>query len=118
MSAGTIELTGEYLAAAKELRGIAAVRKTLAEREATCKAILGTIFTIGDRGVSPDGEEMCAMRKGAARFKPELAEVNLEAAALALIMVTAPDAKRAKALLSPVLYDLCTEENNPSVVAL
>jgi hypothetical protein len=33
-------------------------------------------------------------------------------------MVTTVDAKRAKAVLAPALYELCLDYNKPSVVAL
>ena len=114
----TVVLEDEFLAAASELRIIAAEKKALIEREDYCKRVIEKILSVGDRGISPDGEEMVVIRKGAARFKPELAEVNLPAEVLQSILVLAPDGKRAKAILAPALYDLCTEFNKPSVVAL
>lgn len=114
----TVVLEDEFLAAASELRIIAAERKHLTEREAECKRIIEKVLSVGDRGVSPDGEEMVVVRKGAARFKPELAEANLPPEVLQSILVLAPDGKRAKAILAPALYEMCTEENKPSVVAL
>ena len=114
----TVVLEDEFLAAASELRIIAAEKKHLTEREAECKRIIEKILSVGDRGISPDGEEMVAIRKGAARFKPELAMANLPNEVLQSILVLAPDAKRAKAILAPALYAMCTEENKPSVVAL
>lgn len=114
----TVILDDEYLAAARELVEIAAEEKALAERKIEAKRIIEKVLTVGDRGVSPDGELLVAVRAGAARFKPELAEANLPADLVASISVTVPDGKRAKAILSPVLYDRCVEYNKPSVVAL
>ena len=114
----TVVLEDEFLAAASELRNIAAEKKALAEREDYCKRVIEKILSVGDRGVSPDGEEMVVVRKGAARFKAELAEANLPPEVLQSILVLAPDGKRAKAILAPALYEMCTEENKPSVVAL
>lgn len=114
----TVVLEDEYLAAASELRIIAAEKKHLAEREAECKRVLERILSVGDRGVAPDGEEYVVIRKGAARFKAELAEANLPAEVLKSILVLAPDGKRAKSILAPALYELCTEETKPSVVTL
>ena len=114
----TVVLKDDFLAAASELRIIAAERKHLTEREAECKRVIEKVLSVGDCGISPDGEQMVVVRKGAARFKPELAEANLPAEVLQSILVLAPDGKRAKAILAPALYDLCTEQNKPSVVAL
>lgn len=114
----TVVLEDEYLAAASELRNIAAEKKHLAEREAECKRVIEKVLSVGDRGVAPDGEEYVVIRKGAARFKPELATANLPAELLQAILVLAPDGKRAKSILAPALYELCTEETKPSVVVL
>ena len=114
----TVVLKDDFLAAASELRIIAAERKHLTEREAECKRVIEKVLSVGDCGISPDGEQMVVVRKGAARFKPELAEANLPAEVLQSSLVLAPDGKRAKAILAPALYDLCTEQNKPSVVAL
>lgn len=113
-----VVLEDEYLAAASELRIISAEKKALAEREAVLKQIIEKVLTVGERGVAPDGTELIAIRKGAARFKPELATANLPADVVASISVTVPDAKKAKTILSPALYDQCVEYTKPSVVAL
>ena len=61
-------LQGEYLDAATELRAIALERKDLATREAECKRIIEKHLAVGDRGVTPDGEEIITVRAGARRF--------------------------------------------------
>jgi len=114
----TVLLTDEYLEAARELRQISQEKKVLAEREAAVKQTLEKLLTVGERGVSADGEELVAVRKGAARFKPELAAQALPENVLATVMVSVPDAKLAKAILSPALYEQCCEYNKASVVAL
>lgn len=114
----TVTLEGEYLAAAMELRDIAAAKKELAEREAACKAIISKHLAIGERGTTPDGQEIVAVRAGASRFDPELAAANLPPDILGQISVFTADAKRAKAILAPGLYALCCSENKPSVVTL
>jgi hypothetical protein len=113
-----VMLEGEYLAAALELREIAGLKKELAEREAEAKRIIEKYLAVGEKGSDSDGVEVVAVRKGAARFSSELAARNLPPALLAQISVTSADGKRAKAILAPALYDLCTEENRPSVVVL
>ena len=114
----TVVLEDEYLDAAREIVEITAQEKALAERKAAAKQIVEKALAVGERGVSPDGELLVAVRAGAARFDPALATRNLPAEILATISVTAPDAKRAKAVLAPALLDLYQTRNKPSVVAL
>ncbi len=111
-------LEGEYLAAAIALRDIAAAKKELAEREQEAKAIIAKHLAVGERGVTPDGEEIVAVRAGASRFDPELAAANLPPDILGQISVFTADSKRAKAILAPGLYTLCCGANKPSVVTL
>ena len=111
-------LEDEYLEAAQELREIAAEKKRLAEREAHVKQILEKILNVGEKGVAPDGTPLVAIRAGAAKFSPQLAAQALPADLLASIQVTTADAKKAKAILAPALYDLCVEYNKSSVTAL
>ena len=111
-------LDGEYLAAANELRAIAAIKKNIAERETICKRIIEKHLAIGERGVTPDGEEIITVRAGAKRFDAGLASENLPAAVLAQITTMQIDAQRAKTILAPALYDLCCTENRASVIVL
>ena len=111
-------LKGEYLDAAIELRAIQAKKKDLATREAECKAIIEAYLNIGERGVTPDGEEIVAIRQGASRFSVELAAANLPKELLASISTVQADPKRAKAILAPSLYEQCCDRNRPSVVTL
>ena len=113
-----IMLKGKYLDAANELRAIAQEKKDLATREAECKRIIEAYLNVGERGVTPDGEEVVAVRAGAARFSAELAAANLPKDLLAQITTLQADGKRAKAILAPALYDLCCDRNKASVVVL
>lgn len=113
-----VVLQGYSLVAALQLRAIAQERKDLATREAECKRIIEKHLAVGERGVTPDGEEIIAVRQGAARFSPELAEANLPKELLAQVMTLQADPKRAKAILAPALYELCCDRNKASVVIL
>jgi hypothetical protein len=114
----TIMLDGEYLDAAIELRDIAAQKKELAAREAECKRVIEKHLAVGERGVTPDGEEIVAVRAGASRFDADLAARHLPPDILAQISTIQADSKRAKAILPPSLYDLCCSSNKASVVTL
>lgn len=111
-------LEDDYLAAATELRQIAAKKKQLLEREAELKDIIEKVLTVGERGIAPDGTALVAIKAGARKFSAERAMANLPAEVLASIQVFTPDAKKAKTILAPALYDLCVEYNRASVVAL
>jgi hypothetical protein len=113
-----ILLDGEYLDAAVELRAIAVEKKDLATREAECKRIIEKHLAVGERGVTPDGEEIITIRAGAKRFDAGLASENLPASVLAQITTLQVDAQRAKTILAPALYDLCCTENRASVIVL
>jgi hypothetical protein len=113
-----ILLDGEYLAAANELRAIAAIKKNITERETICKRIIEKHLAVGERGVTPDGEEIITIRAGAKRFDAGLASENLPPAVLAQITTLQVDAQRAKTILAPALFDLCCTENRPSVIVL
>lgn len=114
----TVVLEDEYLEAAREIVEITAQEKELAERKARAKQIIEKVLAEGERGISPDGEPLVAVRPGAARFDADAATENLDTESLERISVTAPDGKRAKAILPPALYELCVTRNKPSVVAL
>lgn len=114
----TVILEDEFLDAAREIVEITAQEKALAERKARAKQIVEKALAVGERGISPDGELLVAVRGGAARFDADKAAEVLPANLLESIMVTAPDGKRAKAILAPGLFDLCVTYNKPSVVAL
>jgi hypothetical protein len=111
-------LDGEYLNAAVELQAIAQEKKNLATREAECKRIIEKHLSVGERGVTPDGEEIITIRAGARRFDAGLAAENLPPAVLAQITTLQVDAQRAKTILAPALYDLCCTENRASVIVL
>jgi hypothetical protein len=111
-------LKGQYLDAANELRAIAQEKKDLANREAWCKRMIEAYLNVGERGVTPDGEEIITVRAGARRFDAGLAAENLPKEVLAQITTLQVDAQRAKTILAPALYDLCCTENRPSVIVL
>jgi hypothetical protein len=111
-------LEDEFLAAANELREIAAEKKVLAEREAECKRLLEKVLTVGEKGVSPDGEALVQVRRGAKIFKAALATEHLEQEVLARILTLQPDASVAKDILPDGLFDVCCSYNKASVVAL
>ena len=113
-----VQLSGEYLDAAVELRAIAIEKKDLATREAECKRIIEKHLAVGDRGVTPDGWEIITVRAGARRFDAAMAAENLPKEVLAQITTLQVDAQRAKSILAPALYDLCCTENKPSVIVL
>ena len=113
-----VQLSGEYLDAAIELRAIAVKKKDLATREAECKRIIEKHLAIGERGVTADGEEIITVRAGARRFDAGLASENLPPAVLAQITTLQVDPQRAKTILAPALFDLCCTENRPSVIVL
>lgn len=114
----SVVLEDDYLAAASELREIAAEKKRLAEREEQLKQIIEKVLTVGEKGVAPDGTPLVAIRAGSRRFSAERAAANLPAEVLASIQVFVPDGKKAKTILAPALYDLCVEYTKSSVVAL
>jgi len=111
-------LDGEYLSAAVQLRNLAFIKKQLNEQEAGCKRIIEAYLNIGERGVTPDGEEIITVRAGAKRFDAGLAAENLPKEVLAQITTLQVDAQRAKTILAPALYELCCTENRPSVIVL
>lgn len=111
-------LEDDYLEAAQELRQIAAEKKRLADREAELKQILEKVLTVGEKGISPDGTPLVAIRAGAAKFSAQRAAENLPAELLEAITVSVPDGKKAKTILAPALYELCVDYNKSSVVAL
>jgi len=113
-----VQLSGEYLDAAVELRAIARRKKELTEREAKCKRIIEKHLAIGDRGVTPDGEEIIIVRAGAKRFDAGLAAENLPKEVLAQITTMQIDPQRAKTILAPALFELCCTENRASVIVL
>jgi hypothetical protein len=80
-----VQLNGEYLDAAVELRAIAVEKKDLATREAECKRVIEAYLNIGERGVTPDGEEIITVRAGARRFDAAMAAENLPKEVLAQI---------------------------------
>ena len=110
-----IELTDDFLEAAHELRYATAEVAKLTEQIKRCKEILAKNLVAGDIGTDEAGNALVKIVKGASRFKAELAMANLPANVLESIMVTAPDSKRAKDVLAPALYSLCTEEDAASV---
>ena len=114
----TVRLEDEYLEAAEALRRIAAERKLLAEAEAKAKAVIARLLAAGDTGVSPDGEPLVRVQAGARRFDAATATANLPADLLERITVPTPDGKRAKEILAPALWELCTKQNAPSVVVV
>lgn len=57
-----VMLEGECLDAANELRAIQQEKKYLATREAECKRIIEKHLAVGERGITPDGEELVAVR--------------------------------------------------------
>ena len=111
-------LESEYLDAAVELQAIAQEKKDLATREAECKRIIEKHLAIGERGVTPDGEEIVTVRAGAKRFDAGMAAEYLPKEVLAQITTMQVDAQRAKTILAPALYELCCTENRPSVIVL
>jgi hypothetical protein len=111
-------LDGEYLKAAIELRNIAEIKKNLFFIEAECKVRIEAYLNIGERGVTPDGEEIVTVRAGAKRFDAGMAAENLPKEVLAQITTLQVDAQRAKTILAPALYELCCTENRPSVIVL
>jgi hypothetical protein len=111
-------LDGEYLDAAVQLQAIAQEKKDLATREAACKRIIEKHLAVGERGVTPDGEEIITVRAGAKRFDAGMAAEYLPKEVLAQITTMQVDAQRAKTILAPALYELCCTENRPSVIVL
>lgn len=118
MTDNTVLLEDDVLVAAIELRDIARARRDLEAREKAAKEVLAKHLATGETGVDPAGNPLVTVRAGARRFDPAAATANLPPEVLATISVTAPDGKRAKEILAPALYDLCTKQNAPSVVAL
>lgn len=110
-----ITLTDDFLDAAIELRYAETAKAELEKQIKRCKEILAKHLTVGDVGTDGDGNGLVRMQKGSSRFKPELATANLPPAVLESILVTAPDAKKAKDILAPALYALCVADDQPSV---
>ena len=114
----TVLLEDEYLDAAIELRGIIAQRKALEAREAECRELLAKALAEGETGIDHHGRELVQVRAGSLRFDPDQAERVLPREILNRVMVLAIDAKQAKAILAPALYEACCKRTRPSVVAL
>lgn len=110
-----IQLRDDFLEAAVELRYVTAEIAKLEGQAKRCKEILAKHLVAGDTGMDANGHALVKMQKGASRFKPELAKANLPPAVLESILVTAPDAKKAKDILAPALYALCVADDQPSV---
>jgi hypothetical protein len=118
MSDQTVLLEDEYLEAAIELRGIVEQRKFLEAREAECREILAKAIAEGEKGVDCDGNELVQVRAGSLRFDHDQAERVLPKEILGSVTVLTIDAKKAKAILAPALYESCCKRTRPSVVAL
>ena len=110
-------LEDEYLDAAIELREIAATKRQLLEREADCKRIIEKVLTVGERGISPDGEQLVFIRAGARVFKPALA-ADLPAEYMHTILSLQPDMNLAREVLPEDMYDACCVYNKASVVVI
>lgn len=111
-------LHGEYLDAALELGEIADAKAELERREKSCNDLLNKLLSVGERGVDKDNVPIVAVRKGAARFNADRAAEYLPNDVLLGICTFTPDAKVAKLLLEPDMYEQCLEYNQASVVAL
>ena len=111
-------LEDEYLTAAYELREIAAAKRQLLEREADCKRIIEKVLTVGERGISPDGEQLVYVRQGARIFKEGIATELLPSEQLSAILTLQPDAKLAREVLPEDMYEACCEYNKASVVVI
>jgi hypothetical protein len=117
-------LEDEYLQAALTLRGNVALRKQLDVEDIRAKEIIAKVLAEGETGISPDGEPLVQVRAGAKVWNEQAAKDNLPADLLAsfttteTVTVTRMDKTRAKDILAPALYELCTKANRPSVVAL
>lgn len=122
MTDTNVLLEDEYLVAANALRDIAAERKVLDAEEKRMKEILAKLLAEGETGVSPDGEPLVQVRRGARVWNEAAARENLPANLLAAITVTVTeerlDKDKAKAIFGDALYERCTKANRPSVVAL
>ena len=114
----SVLLHGEYLDAALELGEIAEAKRDLDAREKRCRDLLGSLLSVGECGVDKDNIPIVAVIAGAARFNPERALTRLTPDLMLSICTSTPDAKRAKALLPPNLYEDCLEYNHASVVAV
>jgi transketolase C-terminal domain/subunit len=111
-------LEDDYLAAARELREIATEKRLLYQREADCKRILEKKLTVGERGISPDGDQLVYVRQGARVFKECIAAELLPAEQLSAILTLQPDAKLAREVLPEDMYDACCIYNNSNVVVV
>ena len=110
-------LEDEYLDAAIELREIAAAKGQLLERETDCKRIIEKVLTVGERGISPDGEQLVFIRAGARVFKPALA-ADLPAEYMHTILSLQPDMNLAREVLPEDMYEACCVYNKASVVVI
>ena len=122
MTDTTIVLTDEYLEAAAELREAQADKKAAEEREKHAKEILAKILAEGDTGVSPDGEMLVQVKRGARVFNEAEALKNWPASVLATVTRTVTkdeiDRDLAKEILPPAIWEMGCRTNKPSVVAL
>ena len=116
--ARTVILDDRHLAAAQELRAVMAEEKALDERKIAAKLILAEVLTtIGQDAVDENGEVFATVRAGARRFNAEEAKRNLPPAALKMVTVEMIDPLLAKELLPSSLYELCTKQGSPTIVA-
>jgi len=111
-------LYGEYLDAALELGEIADAKSDLESREKRCRQLLDELLSVGECGVDKDNIPIVVVIAGAARFNPDRALDRLTPDLMLSICTSTPDAKRAKALLPPNLYEDCLTYNASSVVAV
>jgi len=109
---------GDLLAAALELKEIAALEKQLKERRASIVAQIRDTVEAGTTIISSDGEMLAQVRAGARRFDAELAKQNLPAEQYSAICILQPDSRLAKQILAPAIYDLACKATENSVVAL
>lgn len=116
-----VRLTDEYLEAVDELRAVAAGRAILDDREAAAKQLLLKLLAAGDTGTDSDGTPLVAIRTSR-RFDPKKAAAVLpgllgeEGYAALCTTTTAVDPRKAKDVLAPALWQLCTNETSASVV--
>lgn len=118
MTTQPLTLDGPLLAAAARLREIDTIAKTLETEAKALKEQLRAAIEPGTTCVDPAGTPLVAVRPGAARFSAQRAAEVLPADLLASISVTAPDAKRARDILTPALYRAVCVQSQPAVAVL
>lgn len=113
-----ITATGALLDDADALRHISSDIKYLTAKADAIKARLRDAVPPGTDLIDPDGTPLIRVAPGMARFSATRAAEVLTPDQLAAVSRTTPDAKLARSLLAPAIYEALCVESAPVVSVL